>query len=178
MDVISFRIRDAAPDEFHAIAEVRVRGWQYAYQGLVPQAYLDALSVPEVAERLRGSIASRRATHVVAEADGTVVGWGCVGPGRDPDATAAQCEVYALYVLPEWLDQGVGRGLMAELTARAEAAGFHEIRLWVLKENHRARRFYAKAGFVADGGEEPFEVGGVQVPEVRYGRALGAPPRH
>ncbi|NUL25824.1 hypothetical protein HRW17_26205, partial [Streptomyces lunaelactis] len=44
--------------------------------------------------------------------------------------------------------------------------------LWVLKENDRARRFYEKAGFAPDGAEEPFEVDGVAVPEVRYARAL------
>ena len=44
--------------------------------------------------------------------------------------------------------------------------------LWVLKGNARARRFYVRAGFRADGAEEPFEVDGVGVPEVRYVRVL------
>lgn len=44
--------------------------------------------------------------------------------------------------------------------------------LWVLKGNARARRFYERAGFRPDGAEEPFEVEGVAVPEVRYVRAL------
>lgn len=55
------------------------------------------------------------------------------------------------------------------------AAGFHEMALWVLKENWRARRFYERAGFLPDGAEEPFEVGGAVVPEVRYVRALMGP---
>lgn len=42
----------------------------------------------------------------------------------------------------------------------------------MLKENDRARRFYERAGFRADGAEEPFEVDGVAVPEVRYTRTL------
>jgi RimJ/RimL family protein N-acetyltransferase len=44
--------------------------------------------------------------------------------------------------------------------------------LWVLKGNTRARRFYERQGFAADGAEEPFEVDGVPVPEVRYTKAL------
>ena len=44
--------------------------------------------------------------------------------------------------------------------------------LWVLKGNDRARRFYQRAGFTADGAEEPFDVDGVAVPEVRYVREL------
>jgi RimJ/RimL family protein N-acetyltransferase len=42
----------------------------------------------------------------------------------------------------------------------------------VLKENVRARRFYERAGFRPDDAEEPFEVEGVAVPEVRYARGL------
>lgn len=41
----------------------------------------------------------------------------------------------------------------------------------MLKENARARRFYERAGFAADGAEETFEADGVLVPEVRYVRA-------
>jgi RimJ/RimL family protein N-acetyltransferase len=44
--------------------------------------------------------------------------------------------------------------------------------LWVLRDNTGARRFYERAGFAADGAEEPFEVDGVEVPEVRYVRDL------
>jgi ribosomal protein S18 acetylase RimI-like enzyme len=44
--------------------------------------------------------------------------------------------------------------------------------LWVLKENTPARGFYERAGFRADGAEEPFEVDGAAVPEVRYVRQL------
>jgi hypothetical protein len=35
------------------VAEIRVRGWQSAYAGLMPQSYLDALSVTEDAARHR-----------------------------------------------------------------------------------------------------------------------------
>lgn len=45
--------------------------------------------------------------------------------------------------------------------------------LWVLEGNARARRFYERSGFRADGTEEPFEVDGVAVPEVRYAGRLG-----
>jgi hypothetical protein len=44
--------------------------------------------------------------------------------------------------------------------------------LWVLRDNARARRFYERSGFRADGVEEPYEVAGVAVPEVRYAREL------
>jgi ribosomal protein S18 acetylase RimI-like enzyme len=42
--------------------------------------------------------------------------------------------------------------------------------LWVLRDNTRARRFYERYGFHADGVEEPFHVAGAAVPEVRYAK--------
>ncbi|MEV0091083.1 GNAT family N-acetyltransferase [Streptomyces sp. NPDC050738] len=174
MDV---RIRDMTADDCHAVAVVRVRGWQYAYAGLMPQPYLDSLDIEAQAARRREIFDAGRSTvvNVVAEREGEVIGWGCCGPYREDDGTrTADGELYALYLLPEHLSTGTGRALTTELTARAAAAGFPVLRLWVLKGNARARRFYEKAGFAADGAEEPFEVDGVLVPELRYSRPLSA----
>ncbi|WP_405997713.1 GNAT family N-acetyltransferase [Streptomyces sp. NBC_00829] len=167
-------VRGMTMEDCEAVATVRVRGWRHAYAGLIPQSYLDAMSVGEDAARRRAHLAEgeERITHVVAVQDGEVVGWGCCGPCRDDDAAPGVCELYAIYVLPERIATGVGRALLDELTERAVADGFERMRLWVLKENGRARRFYARAGFAPDGAEEPFEVDGVAVPEVRYARAL------
>ncbi|WP_251022019.1 GNAT family N-acetyltransferase [Streptomyces sp. ISL-10] len=165
-------------DDCEAVAAVRVGGWRHAYAGLMPQSYLDAMSVEEDAVRRRRYPADgtevTEVTDVVAERDGDVIGWGCFGPSRDEDAPLGACELYALYVLPERMSSGVGHALMAELTGRARASGFVRMQLWVLKENARARRFYERAGFVPDGAEEPFEVDGVAIPEVRYARRLSA----
>ncbi|MFF3323516.1 GNAT family N-acetyltransferase [Streptomyces sp. NPDC002889] len=162
-------------DDCEAVATVRVRGWQFAYAGMMPQSYLDAMSVAEDAEKRRDFFerGRGRVTNVVAVRAGAVVGWGCIGPSRDEGATAEQGELYAIYVLPEQVSTGVGRALMAQLNRRAEADGFRSMRLWVLKENDRARRFYERAGFLPDGAEEPYDVEGVAVPEVRYVRQLG-----
>ncbi|WP_342786840.1 GNAT family N-acetyltransferase [Streptomyces qinzhouensis] len=170
-------IRVMTDDDCAAVAEVRVRSWQYAYAGLVPQPYLDSMDVEQATDRLRGhfTAGAGTVTHLVAERNGAVVGWGCAGPGRDPDAAPGEAELYALYALPAHLSTGVGRALLAELVAGAEAAGHRAMRLWVLKGNARARRFYERAGFLPDGCEEPFEVGGAEVPEVRYARGLEAP---
>lgn len=171
------RVREMAVADCAAVAAVRVGGWRHAYAGLVPQSYLDGMDEAEDAARRRAQLAAAAGgpvVHLVAEAAGDVIGWGCYGPYREGDTTTGDGEVYALYVRPERIGTGVGRALMAELVSRAEAEGRPSLRLWVLKENVPARRFYEKAGFTSDGVEEPFEVGGVAVPEVRYGRRLSA----
>lgn len=170
---MNVRVRDMTDDDCEAVATIRVRGWQHAYAGLMPQSHLDAMSVEKDAVKRRESLAmGGLLTNVVAEREGEVVGWGCYGPSRDEGA--GNCELYAIYVLPEQLSLGIGRALLDELTGRAVAAGFPRMLLWVLKENARARRFYERAGFAPDGAEEPFDVEGVTIPEVRYARELTA----
>lgn len=178
MDVL---VREMTEDDIDAVAAVRVRGWQSAYVGLVPQAYLDAMSVREDAARRR-EFFSRGLGDVVnlvaeepAAGGGTgpeVVGWACCGPYRDEDLPSGDAELYALYVKPERIGTGIGQALLAETLWRLTERGFPRVRLWVLQGNERAKRFYSRAGFAPDGGEESFELAGASVPEVRYVRPL------
>ncbi|MFE9448565.1 GNAT family N-acetyltransferase [Streptomyces sp. NPDC006739] len=156
------------------VSGIRVHGWRSAYRGIVPQSYLDALSVARDAERRRAGFSARPAdgvVNLVAERGGEVVGWAAYGPYRDGEAHTADAELYAIYVDTAHLGSGAGRALLEASLAGCSARP--RMLLWVLKENTRARRFYERAGFAADGAEEPFETDGVAVPEVRYCRPLG-----
>ncbi|WP_192582849.1 GNAT family N-acetyltransferase [Streptomyces triticiradicis] len=157
-------------DDCARVAEIRVRGWQAAYKDLIPQAYLDGLSVTEDAARRRRTLeqGDGSVVNLVAERNGSVVGWACHGPHRDDEARSGEVELYAIYVHPDVLGQGIGQALLRESADRCAAAGHERMLLWVLKENAPARRFYERAGFRPDGAEEPFEAAGVAVPEVRY----------
>jgi RimJ/RimL family protein N-acetyltransferase len=44
------------------------------------------------------------------------------------------------------------------------------MRLWVLADNARARRFYDKGGFAPDGATQEEEYDGTLLTEVRYAR--------
>ncbi|MGY0057325.1 N-acetyltransferase family protein [Streptomyces sp. LZ34] len=169
------RVRDMTEADIEAVAAVRVRGWQAAYRGLVPQTHLDGMSVEKDAERRREffSRGVGDVVNLVAEsAAGEVVGWACFGPYRDRDLPSGDAELYAIYVRPELVGDGIGHALMAESVSRAAERGFPLLRLWVLEGNAHARRFYERAGFAPDGGQEDYEVDGVPVPELRYARAL------
>ncbi|WP_327592890.1 GNAT family N-acetyltransferase [Streptomyces chartreusis] len=168
------RIRPMTPADCDRVAEIRIGGWRSAYRGLIPQSYLDALDVARDAERRRGYFSQGDASvlDLVAERDGEIVGWACHGPYRDGEARTEDVELYAIYVDPGRYGTGIGHALLQESVRRCTAAGHPRMLLWVLKDNARARRFYERAGFRADGAEEPFEVEGVEVPEVRYAREL------
>lgn len=163
-------VRRMTAADCERVAEIRVQGWRDAYRGLIPRSYLDALSVERDAERHRTRVARGDAHRVdlVAEEAGRVVGWACHGPYRDGEVRTEDAELYALYVAPGHQGRGAGRALLTEAVRRCAADGRPRMFLWVLKGNTQARRFYERAGFRADGAEEPFEADGVTVPEVRY----------
>ena len=176
MDDDRLLIRPMALADCDRVAEIRVRGWQSAYRGLIPQSYLDGMSVARDAERHRTRFGQGDGSvvNLVAEWDGEVMGWACHGPYRDGEVRTADAELYAVYVDPRRYGTGIGHALLLEILRNRTALGHDRIYLWVLKDNTRARRFYERAGFEADGTEEPFEADGVPVPEVRYARALNA----
>ncbi|MEU0967155.1 GNAT family N-acetyltransferase [Streptomyces sp. NPDC005917] len=148
----SLRIRPMALDDCDRVSEIRVLGWQYAYRGLMPQPFLDGLSVERDAERRRARFRGGEdgVTDLVAERGGEIVGWAAHGPYRDGEVHTGDAELYAVYLGPAHVGTGAGRRLLET----------------VLKQC--ARRFYEVAGFRPDGAEEPYEVDGVPVPEVRY----------
>jgi len=63
---------------------------------------------------------------IVAEAAGSVIGWGSLEVFRARPAYRHTAE-FSLYVHPEWHRRGIGRALLADLVARARAAGHHAL---------------------------------------------------
>jgi GNAT superfamily N-acetyltransferase len=158
------------------VAEIRIRDWQTAYRGLMPQPYLDGLSVAEDAERRRERFrrSDGSVVNLVAEQDGELLGWAAHGPYRNGEVRTSDAELYAIYVDAGRFGGGIGHALLRESVRRCADAGYPRMFLWVLDGNTRARAFYERAGFHPDGAEEPFEVDGVLVPEVRYAKSLDA----
>jgi GNAT superfamily N-acetyltransferase len=64
----------------------------------------------------------------------------------------------ALYVRPAAWGSGLADRLHEQAIEALRAAGVETARLWVLEENRRARRFYERHGWYADGStrEVPF----------------------
>jgi ribosomal protein S18 acetylase RimI-like enzyme len=161
--------------DIEAVSAIRVRGWQTAYTGIVPQQYLDAMSIEQDAARRREWFArpgGQVENLVAVDAAGEVTGWAAHGPYRGGDAGDSDGELYAIYVRPDALGTGAGRALTETVLLRAAERGAPALRLWVLAANARARRFYERAGFAADGAEQSEDYDGAPLPEVRYARLL------
>ncbi|WP_281425952.1 GNAT family N-acetyltransferase [Polymorphospora rubra] len=106
-----------------------------------------------------------------ASEDDGVPGFVSVSPSRDPDLDPGFVgEIQAVYLLPEYWGQGVGQLLMAAGLRRLGEAGYHEVTLWVLETNWRARRFYEAGGWRVDGSTKTDSSRGFRLAEIRYCR--------
>lgn len=161
-------LRRAAPADAREIAEVHVRTWQAAYRNAFPAEVLDNLSVDEREALARRLLGSGEEALWVAEADDRIVGFVSVGPSRTEEGAG---ELYAIYVLPEAWGSGAARELMAAAKDWFAQEGYAIAMLWVLADNPRARRFYEREGWRAEGTRID-TVAGTQVEEALYRLAL------
>jgi GNAT superfamily N-acetyltransferase len=164
-------VRPAEPEDALGIARVHVAGWQAGYAGLLPQGYLDGLSVEGRAQRWAGIISEPgplALATLVADRDGDVAGFVTVGRSRDDGAGAWVGELWAIYVDPGHWGTGVGHALHERAIQALRAAHLTTATLWVLHGNDRAAGFYRRHGWVADGATKTDGRDDVRLDEVRY----------
>lgn len=170
------RVRQAKADDATAIAVVHVRSWQAAYQGLMPQDFLDGLTPDQRQagwERRLTEAAWPRTGTLVAEVDNHVVGFAHFGPTRDNDENPTTTgEITSIYLVPEVWGRGVGTRLITTSLDTLACAGYEQASLWVLDSNIRAQRFYQRHGFSCDGAVKQDATRGFVLTEVRYRRTL------
>jgi ribosomal protein S18 acetylase RimI-like enzyme len=147
------------------LGQVQVAVWQEAYPGMVDQDYLDSLTVESSAQlwpELLGPDSPRPAARFIAIApDGSIAGITASGASRSDHVVQAE-ELYDLEVLAEHRGSGV-----ADLLMRS-AIGDRPAELWVLRGNRRARAFYERQGFAANGDTD--EVPDLGIVEIRMVR--------
>jgi GNAT superfamily N-acetyltransferase len=170
-------IRRAEVSDAAAIAGVHVRSWQVAYEGLVPQDFLDRMDPAERQPSWRRQLTEAywpRKGILVAETDRRIIGFAGLGPTRDEDEDPGSvAEIEAIYLAPETWGTGIGRRLMAVALQILAQADYGEATLWVLDGNARARRFYEAVGWHADGSVNYDTSRGFPLTEVRYRHTLG-----
>ncbi|MFW6773739.1 N-acetyltransferase family protein [Nocardioides sp. CPCC 205120] len=141
------RLRRATPADAEAGARLHATCWDEGYRGVIADEHLDRVLArhPQRVELWEQLVA--QGVHLAVRRDAAaeeLLGFAVAGPARDPDAPTER-ELGAIYVRRAAWGTGVADAL---LTA---ALGDEPACLWVLADNPRAHRFYARHGFVPDG---------------------------
>ncbi len=163
----NYVIRKANIDDKSAIARIYVNSWKFAYKGIVPQDYLDSLSVDEYMERLKDQTELDEFLLVL---NGDVVGLAKIIECRDDDL-CSEAEIQTIYFLPEFIGRGYGNLLLKWMIEYAGSIGYKNIVVWVLTENKRARKAYERVGFQKDK-VKLVTIGGKELRETRYSLEL------
>ncbi|MEG3143489.1 N-acetyltransferase family protein [Sphingomonas sp. RT2P30] len=109
------------------------------------------------------ALAGRGWPFVVAEAEGTVIGYAYATQFRDRPAYREACED-SIYVAPDAIGRGVGRALLAVLLERAAASGFREVLAVIGGAETASVALHARLGFV--------ETGRMRNVGIKFGRRL------
>ncbi|WP_454190661.1 N-acetyltransferase family protein [Paenibacillus sp. Marseille-Q7038] len=163
------KIRSATKSDAVQIAEVHVNSWRTTYKGVVPESYLDNLSITKrtlIWEKQLDEANTNSEVFVAENESGQIVGFVSGGLNR-LNSMSFDSEIYAIYLLKEYQRQGIGEQLMSSITSFLTDKGYKSTYLWAL-ENNRYRSFYEKLGGVPAGREE-IEIGSVKLGEIAYG---------
>jgi ribosomal protein S18 acetylase RimI-like enzyme len=168
------QIREATPDDAHALGSMHVASWRETYAGILPETMLSSLSVDARAAawaKIMQEPATAGSTVVyLAEYRGTIVGFGSCGAQRTDSLRVKgyDGEVSAIYVLREFQKRKIGTHLVRAMSSDLIRRGFNAAALWVLRDNLRATRFYERyAGQVIAEREDVRD--GVVLVELAYG---------
>ncbi len=144
-------VRKAVLADSEGLAKVHVDSWRQTYRGYMPDSVLDELSYGQSTQRWQNNLQHPKAeTYVAVEEERDIVGFASLGTTRDEDMDQRWGELYALYVAPTKLRQGIGKLLMDCIVRNAKER-FVCLHLWVGDRNDPAIAFYEAQGFSLDG---------------------------
>ena len=170
----SYSVRPAVPRDAKAIAEIHVATWQAAYQGLIPDDVLKAMTYEKRLAYWKEAIEYSDPQLMVATDGDTVIGFVGFDRSRDPGTKSSVGEIWAMYVTPAHWRKGAGLVLWDGARDGLKEEGCTQVTLWVLLANGRALQFYEQAaGFKREMPSlRTTAYGGVKLEEIRLKRSV------
>lgn len=152
-------IRKMTSDDTEKVRQIYTSGWQNAFRGIVPQAYLDNLNLNGWTPPLAGA-------YVITDEE-KILGTSSISSARDEDFQGWG-EIISIYVLPEVIGQGCGHLLFEFVKEKLLELNYAQIYLKVFEENFRARKFYEQHGFSWNNQRLLVKIAGKDIIELRY----------
>jgi lincosamide nucleotidyltransferase A/C/D/E len=161
-------VREATVADVPAVCTIRQRSWRAAYAGLMPQPLIDSIDLGTMWSSWCASVERppTAATRLfVAGPPGEAHSYAWVRPADDSRDVG---EIGAIYSDPTVWGTRAGWTVFCAAVDHLRSQGFTELRLWMLKGNERAGRFYERAGWRLDGEEQTVTTTAGSYVEVRY----------
>ncbi|MGI4879450.1 MAG: GNAT family N-acetyltransferase [Janthinobacterium lividum] len=146
---MSVTYRNATVGDAAVLADLGARTFTTTFGHLYSPANLALFLDNHTTERWAAALGSD-ATVRLAEVDGVAIGYARIGPLTFAVERGGRhgIQLYQLYVETPWHGSGVAAALLDWTVTTARAQGAADLWLSVFVNNPRARRFYARAGFV------------------------------
>lgn len=159
------KVREGRPADAEALAKLFRESWLLAYQGIIPQAHLNAMIARRAPAWWRSGLA-RRGGSIILDVKGVVAGYATYGASRWPGRQ--QAEIYELYLTPVYQGLGLGERLFESARQRIDAMRLDGLIVWALSDNSAACDFYRRrGGRVLARRSEQF--GGTTLPKTAFG---------
>lgn len=160
-------IRLATLKDVEKISRIYALSWKEGYKGIISEKYLEDLKedywVPFFTQGIQEESISVKLLLDGARPIGCIA----YGVARE-SAYEGWGEIYAVYLLPNYYDRGLGGLLIREAIQEFRKAHNKGVYLWVLEENKRARRFYEKHHFYYNEEECKLKISNQEVVDKRY----------
>jgi hypothetical protein len=102
LNYMQLLVREANKGDSKAISSIGVSSWQAAYQGIVPNDYLDSLSVEKREKHVSISLAVPTYRFAIAEIEGQPVGMICFYPVGEVASIGNEWEIEAVSSNLSW----------------------------------------------------------------------------
>lgn len=147
---VNFRMADA--DDAPQLSKLGAVTFTETFGHLYQPGDLAAFLVGHGEDQWRKELGDPEFAVLIAEEDGRAIGYAKVGPPHlpfEPRGTAV--ELRQFYLLEPWQGRGLADQMMQWVIDEAERRGGDDLYLSVFVDNDRARKFYERWGFVAEG---------------------------
>jgi len=162
-----YKIRRADVNDARILGEIHSQSWKVAYKGIVPDSVLDNINADKRQKYFEKALSEKGEEDTLIFKDDKAVGFMCIGKCRDEDKDDTYGEIWGMYLLPEYWNQGIGTYLINYGLNELKSRNYKKATLWVLEENINARKFYEKIGFKHDGTIKEIDLG-KKLNELRY----------
>ena len=141
-------IRIVKVDDANTLAFIQTESWKSAFNRILSKEDLDRYTDVNRAITLYSKLLNENIGNgfilTIDENPHCIAYW----DKTRNDEMEGYSEIICIHSLCDNWGKGYGTEMMNHILSDIKNSGFNKVMLWVFKENHRARKFYEKHGFV------------------------------